>query len=147
MAIARCQTGPFPSSKTPPAYSKQRAGSFRLESDWGAGGAGSGAGSGAGCGIRDNDPALRGFFLFQPACEDAVLPGSHIESRFYNLRLIHSEDSDSKLVVTLNGHYGREVFLFFRRATPSLSVSFFWRLISFCGSSCPSSFKDLAIAA
>src|SRR5260370_5860098 len=28
-----------------------RAGSFRLESDWGAGGAGSGAGSGAGCEI------------------------------------------------------------------------------------------------
>ncbi len=28
-----------------------RGGSFRLESDWGAGGAGSGAGSGAGCGI------------------------------------------------------------------------------------------------
>src|SRR5712692_9249503 len=28
-----------------------RGGSFRLESDWGVGGAGSGAGSGAGCGI------------------------------------------------------------------------------------------------
>ena len=50
-------------------------------------------------GIRDNDPALRGLFLFQPACEDAVLQGSHIESRFYNLRLIHSEDSDSKLAL------------------------------------------------
>jgi hypothetical protein len=51
-------------------------------------------------GIGDNDPALRGFFLFQPAYEDVVLQGGHIESRFYNFRLIHSEDSDSKLVVT-----------------------------------------------
>src|SRR5216683_6898932 len=70
-----------------------------------------------------------------------------IVSRDPNGKALHSPwcrwGSDSKLVV----HYGRKVFLFFCRATSSLSVSFFWRPISFCGSSCSSSFKDLAIAA
>src|SRR5713226_4924953 len=49
--------------------------------------------------------------------------------------------------VTLDQHYGRNIFRFFCRAASRSSVFFFWRSISFCGSSCPSSFMDLAIAA
>src|SRR6266436_2284485 len=97
--------------------------------------------------IRDNDAAFCGFFLFQPAHEDAVMQGSDIYSHFFDLRLIHSKDSNSKLVLTLDQHYGRKIFRFFCRAASRSSASFFWRSISFCGSSCPSSFMDLAIAA
>src|SRR2546429_2538331 len=44
--------------------------------------------------------------------------------------------------VTLDQHYGRNIFRFFCRAASRSSVFFFWRSISFCGSSCPSSFMD-----
>ena len=39
--------------------------------------------------IGDDDPALRGFFLFQPAYEDAVMQRSDIHSHFFDLHLIH----------------------------------------------------------
>jgi hypothetical protein len=38
--------------------------------------------------IGDNDPALRSFFLFQSAYENAVMQRSDIHSHFFNLRLI-----------------------------------------------------------
>src|SRR5712692_2119806 len=97
--------------------------------------------------IGDDDPTLRGFLFFQPPHKHAVMQGSDIHSHFFNLRLIHSKDSNSKLVLTLDQHYGRKIFRFFCRAASRSSASFFWRSISFCGSSCPSSFTDLAIAA
>jgi hypothetical protein len=49
--------------------------------------------------------------------------------------------------VTLDQHYGRKIFWFCCRAASRSPVFFFCRSISFCGSSCPSIFKDLAIAA
>src|SRR5258708_32658133 len=49
--------------------------------------------------------------------------------------------------VTLDQHYGRNIFRFFCRAASRSSAFFSWRSISFCGSPCPSIFKDLAIAA
>src|SRR5258708_2999717 len=41
--------------------------------------------------VGDDDPALRSFFLFQPAYEDAVMQRSDIHSHFFNLRSIHSK--------------------------------------------------------
>src|SRR6266571_6799656 len=41
--------------------------------------------------IGNNDPALRGFLLFQPAYEDAVMQGSDIHSHFFDLHSIHSK--------------------------------------------------------
>ena len=41
--------------------------------------------------IGNDDPALRGFFLFQPPYEDAVMQGSDIHSHFFDLRSIHSK--------------------------------------------------------
>src|SRR5258707_366830 len=69
--------------------------------------------------VRDDDAAFRGFLLFQPAYDDAVVQGSDIHSHFFNLRLIHSKDSDTtgekssdSSVALLRGHqslfsYGR----------------------------------------
>ena len=63
------------------------------------------------------------------------MQGSDIHSHFFNLHLIHSKDSNSKLVPTLDHLYGRKIFRFFCRAASSSSVSFFWRSISFCEAS------------
>src|SRR5258708_36851616 len=41
--------------------------------------------------IGNNEPALRGFFLFSPADEDAVMQGSDIHSHFFDLLSIHSK--------------------------------------------------------
>src|SRR5260370_8778942 len=49
--------------------------------------------------------------------------------------------------VTLDQHYRRKILRFFCRAASRSPVFFSWRSISFCGSSCPFIFKDLAIAA
>src|SRR6266850_2518119 len=46
----------------------------------------------------------------------------------------------ARFFVALGRHYGRNIFWFFRRATPRSSVSFFWRSASFFG---PSSFSSL----
>src|SRR5690242_13267068 len=41
--------------------------------------------------IGDNDPALRGFFLFQPAYKHAVMQRSYTCRHFFDLRSIHSK--------------------------------------------------------
>src|SRR5437879_10618989 len=66
---------------------------------------------------------------------------------FSNLRSAHSEDSDSKLLISLNRHQGRKVGRFFCRAASRLSATFFWRSISLWGYSCSCSLIDPAIAA
>src|SRR5207245_10677787 len=43
--------------------------------------------------IGDNDPAFRGFFLFQPAYKDAVMQRSDIHSHFFDLRSIRYKTS------------------------------------------------------
>src|SRR5213082_1083054 len=48
--------------------------------------------------IGDNDPALRGFFLFQPAHKDAVMQRSDIHIHFFDLRSIHCKTRTSNFL-------------------------------------------------
>src|SRR6266852_73164 len=60
--------------------------------------------------IGDDDPTLRGLLFFQPPHKHAVMQGSDIHSHFFNLRLIHSKDSNSKLVLILDNTTGEKSF-------------------------------------
>src|SRR5438094_5847895 len=48
--------------------------------------------------IGDNDPAFRGFFLFQPAYQDAVMQRSDIHSHVFDLRSIHCKTRTSNFL-------------------------------------------------
>src|SRR5207249_581011 len=96
--------------------------------------------------IGDDDPALRGFFLFQPAYKDAVMQGSDIHSHFFDLHSIHFKTRTINFFAALGQHYGRKVFRFFCRATSRSSVCFFWRSASRFGPSCSSNFTASAMA-
>src|SRR5437870_12215036 len=90
--------------------------------------------------IGDNDPAFRGFFLFQPAYEDAVMQRSDIHSHSFDLRSIHSKTRTTNFCgFSLGQHYGRKLFWFFCRITSRSSVCFFRRSASRFGPSCLSS--------
>src|SRR5712692_11263036 len=69
------------------------------------------------------------------------------ETPFLDLRPILLEDSDRKLVIAPYRCQGRNAFIFFCGDVSGSTASFFTRVTSFCGSSCPSNFKASAIAA